>query len=406
MTLPTTKAVVLAALVLFKDPLMFTESVIEYSSAEEYQGEFAQTILNTNPNVDWKTQPMFFGEHMGLQRSDQIRYKVFHRLTEEQLSNYWRPHDVNLRQDKEDFDKLAPNLKHLFVNNLSYQSLLDSAQARATILAFLPWVSCPELEACIQAWAFFEGIHNKAYEYILKNIYHDPTEFTDAILRNTDIMKRADSICRYYDEFIRYSNRVKVFGYTDGLTLYEHKRLCYRAMVSVYALESIRFYVSFACTFAIAQQDVMLGNAKEMKLIARDEALHVGISLNILRLWPKEDDDFARIAIEEQPAAYAIFDECVVGEKEWSHYQLSKGAMLGINETMMGQSIEALANKRMKAIGLEQRYATKQDPFSRWMSNWMSTADEQSAPQETEIDAYKVSAINRDVNDAELLVDF
>lgn len=380
---------------------MFTDTRI----AEDHPQ--LSTVLNTNPNVQWSQQPMFFGEKMGLARSDQIRYRIFHRLTEEQYSNYWRPHDINLEQDRADFATLPDNAKHIFLSNLAYQSLLDSEQSRATIFAFLPWVSNPELEACIKVWGFFEEIHNKAYEYILKNLFVDPTPFIDGILRNEAIMKRAHSITRYYDEFIRYGDRVKVFGYSKDLPLREHKRLAYRAMVSVYALEALRFFVSFSNTFAIAQQfDKMLGNAKQMKLIARDETLHVGISLNILRLWPKEDPEFAAIAEDEKQTVYDIFTEAVDGEKVWAEHLLERGAMLGMNVPLMHQSLESRANQRLKALGLSQIFAAKGDPFARWMSNWMATADEQVAPQETEIDAYKVSNLNRDVDESELIVDF
>lgn len=382
---------------------MFADTKMDFT---QHQGESSETIFNVKPNIEWRKQPMFFGEKLGLARSDQVRYRAFQRLTEEQYSNYWRPHDVNLEKDKADFAKLWPNTKHIFVKNLAYQQLLDSIQSRAAIIGFLPWVSCPELEACIKVWSFFEEIHNKSYEYILKNLNLDSSEFVDSILQDTNIVNRADAICRYYDEFIRFGNRVKVFGYSEDLPLYEHKRLAYRAMLSVYALEAIRFYVSFSCTFAIGQQDLMLGNAKEMKLIARDEALHVGISLTILRNWPKEDEDFARIAKEEEATAYAIFDEVVTGEKDWDKYLFKDGALLGMNEKLMDASIEALANKRMKALGLEQRYATKVDPFAGWMKNWIATSDVQVAPQETEIDTYKVSAIDRNVNDSDLMMDF
>lgn len=349
---------------------------------------------------------MFFGEKSGLSRTDQIRYPIFHRLTEEQYSNYWRPHDIEISQDKLDYESLPANVKHVFVNNLAYQSLLDSAQSRAILLAFLPWISNPELESCVKVWAFFEEIHNKSYEYILKNLFNDPTPFNDAILKNKAIVSRAASICSYYDDFIRFSNMIKVHGYSDSQTLFEHKRLAYIAMVSVYALESIRFYVTFAYTFAIAQQDVMLGNAKQMKMIARDETLHVGISLNILKIWPKEDSDFLKIAELEKNTVSHIFDQCVQEEKQWASYLLSEGSMLGINETLMFGSIEARANARLKALGMDNRYSTKSDPFARWMANWMSTSSEQTAPQETDKDDYKMSTIDRDVDEDSLIIDF
>lgn len=364
-----------------------------------------QTILNLSTNVDVSKQPMFFGEPLGLSRTDKMRYPIFKRLTDEQNKNYWQPHDINLEKDKTQYKNLPDNIKHMMNSNIGYQTLLDTVQSRATIEAFLPWVSCPELERCIQSWAYFEAIHNDSYQWILKNIHLDPSVFFDDILKNEDIVIRANSILKYYDEFISFSNKVKVFGYTDELTLFEHKRLIYRAMVSVYALESIRFYVSFATTFAIAEQGWMTGNADEMKLIQRDEALHVGISLNILRFWPKEDDDFKKIAHDEANTVLEIFQEVVTEEKAFAKYIYKFGAILGQNEELTGQYLESLANKRLKALGLPQSFPNKNNPYG-WMSKWVATEDEQKAPQEVEIDSYKVSAMNVNVSDKDVMIDF
>lgn len=373
----------------------------------EYAGESRQTILNLSTTVDVSKQPMFFGEPLGLSRTDRMRYPIFKRLTDEQNKNFWQPHDINLERDKTQYKDLPEHIKHMVNANISYQTLLDTVQSRATITAFLPWVSCPELERCIQSWAYFEAIHNDSYQWILKNIHLDPSVFFDDILKNTDITTRADAIVRYYDEFIRYSNLVKVFGYdaSRDLTLYEHKRLIYRAMASVYALESIRFYVSFSNTFGIAEQGWMIGNADEMKLIQRDEALHVGITLNILKYWPKEDDDFRRIAEEESDTVIKIFQEVVDQEDVFAGYVYQKGVMLGQNRELTRQYLEHLANKRLKSIGLAQVFSNKTNPYG-WMSKWIATEEEQKAPQETDLDAYKTSAMNSDVDEAQVMTDF
>jgi ribonucleoside-diphosphate reductase beta chain len=366
------------------------------------------TVLNVDPDVDHRVEPMFLGAQAGLARSDRTRYPIFKLLTEEQYSNYWRPHDIDLEKDKIEFRTLPENTKHILLNNVAYQSLLDSEQSRAVLIAMLPWITNPELESCVKVWAFFEEIHNKSYEYILKNVFPDPSPFIDSILRNEAIVTRAKALTRYYDEFILYSAHIMAHGYCEQYTKREQKRLLYRMIVSVYVLESVRFYVSFTCTFAIAKQEVMLGNASQIKQIARDEALHVGITLNIIRIWQKGKDDpeMLEIMAEEEATVYNIFDECVSQEKAWGTHLLSKGELLGITVPMMDGSIEARANQRMHAIGLERRYPTKQDPFARWMSEFLVTADEQIAPQEKEVDTYKVSAINRTVDEAEVDMDF
>jgi ribonucleoside-diphosphate reductase beta chain len=377
-------------------------------------GERETTVLNFDPDVDIKHQPMFFGTRLGLARFDQVRYPVFEKLTREMKSKFWSEEEINLSQDKIDYwEKLQPNQRRIFEKNIAYQTVMDSVTSRAVMEAFLPWASLPELEECIKTWSFFEAIHNRAYQWIEQNLHLDPSVHFDTILRDEGIMNRARTIVSYYDDFIRYSNRVKVFGYgrhlaessTLNLTAFEHKRLAYRAMLSVYALESIRFYVSFACTFALAQQGLMTGNAKEIKLIARDEALHVGISLAIIRNWPKDDPDFDLIAYEEKNWVILLFKEVVAQEAAWAEHLFSEGPMLGLNHDLMVKYLEHLANKRLKNIGLDHVFANKSNPF-KWMNNWIVTEDEQVAPQETEVTTYKVSALGSAVDDKNLVTDF
>lgn len=378
-------------------------------------GEKETTVLNLNPEVDWKSQTMFFGEKLGLARFDKLRYPVFAKLTQEQKSKFWSEEDINLSQDSIDYkEKLQPNQKRIFEKNIAYQTVMDSVTSRAVMEAFLPWVSLPELEECIKAWSFFESIHNRAYQWIEQNLHIDPSVHFDSILRDSSIMDRAKSIVGYYDNFIHYSNRVKVFGYGNHdvvssgssilfrLTTREHKTLAYKAMVSVYALESIRFYVSFACTFALAQQGLMTGNAKEIKLIARDEALHVGISLAILRNWPLEDPAFKTISEELKDWVIELFTEVVEQESAWAAYLFKEGPMLGLNTELMVKYLEHLGNKRLKALGIEQVFVNKTNPF-KWMNTWIVSEDEQIAPQETEVTTYKVSALSNKVVDSDLI---
>ena len=367
------------------------------------------TLLSTSSDIDLKRQTMFFGAPRGLARFDKVRYSVFEKFTDEQQKNYWRPHDINLDQDKIDYRSLQPHVRHIFDKNIAYQAVLDSVASRVTIEAFLPWASLPEVEDCLRVWGYFEGIHNRAYQWIEQALHNDPSVFFDSIMRDTNIVARAKAVVKHYDEFINYSNKVKVFGYTAGttvkptdpaegesryekLSLYEHKRLMYRAMVTIYALEAIRFYVSFSCTFAMGQQGIMTGNAKEMKLIQRDENLHVGISMNILRNWPREDEDFKKIAQEEREFVIALFDEVEAQEIEWAKYLFKDGVLLGINVNTTSQYIAHRKARYLNSIGIKTPLV--KTPYS-WMSKWVSGDKEQVAPQETEIDTYKVSALNK-----------
>ena len=365
------------------------------------------TVFNTEPH-DTKKQPMFFGKPLGVQRYDEYKYPIFERLTKTQLGYFWRPEDVSLQKDFGDFKDLRPEQKHIFTSNLKYQIMLDSVQGRAPSMAFLPYCSLPELEACMECWSFMEMIHSRSYTYIIKNVYPDVGEVFDTILSDPNILQRAASVTESYDTFINAAhewdtgNLWKDDRKGSFLASYEMKhlkRLLYRAVANVNILEGIRFYVSFACSFAFVELKLMEGSAKIISLIARDENQHLVITQNILNKWSNGDDpEFAEIAREEEANVIEMFKKCVNEEKAWANYLFNKGTMIGLNEKLLHNYVEWIANRRMKAIGIKPIYdiPAKNNPLP-WTAHWISSKGLQVAPQETEVESYVVGGIKQDV---------
>ena len=365
------------------------------------------TVFNPN-KVDFKKQTMFFGQPLGVQRYDQYKYPVFDKLTQQQLGYFWRPEEVSLQKDRSDYATLRPEQKHIFTSNLKYQILLDSVQGRGPSMAFLPYCSLPELEACMEVWGFMEMIHSRSYTHIIKNVYSDPSEVFDTILDNEKIIERAESVTKAYDEFIKYaqdygqSNSWKP-DWKDHInsewTRKDLKRHLYRAVTNVNILEGIRFYVSFACTFAFGELKLMEGSAKIVSLIARDENQHLVLTQQILKKWRDGDDpEMMDIIKEEEDYVYDMFKKCVDEEKAWAEYLFKDGSMIGLNDKLLHQYVEWIANKRMKAIGLNPIYdiPLRNNPLP-WTEHWISSKGLQVAPQETEVESYIVGGIKQDV---------
>ena len=365
------------------------------------------TVFNTEPH-DTKKQPMFFGKPLGVQRYDEYKYPIFERLTKTQLGYFWRPEEVSLQKDFGDFKDLRPEQKHIFTSNLKYQIMLDSVQGRAPGMAFIPYCSLPELEACMECWSFMEMIHSRSYTYIIKNVYPDVGEVFDTILTDPNILQRAASVTESYDNFINAAhewdtgNLWKEDRQGSFLASYEMKhlkRLLYRAVANVNILEGIRFYVSFACSFAFGELKLMEGSAKIISLIARDENQHLVITQNILNKFRDGDDpEFAEIAREEEPNVIEMFRKCVDEEKAWANYLFKEGTMIGLNEKLLHNYVEWIANRRMKAIGIKPIYdvPAKNNPLP-WTAHWISSKGLQVAPQETEVESYVVGGIKQDV---------
>jgi ribonucleoside-diphosphate reductase beta chain len=351
---------------------------------------------------------MFFGAPLGIQRYDQFKYPVFDKLTQQQLGYFWRPEEISLQKDRGDYQTLAPEQKHIFTSNLKYQIMLDSVQGRGPGMAFIPYCSLPELEACMTVWEFMEMIHSRSYTYIIKNVYADPGEVFDHILDDDKIVARAESVTSAYNEFVEAAHLYDTGNmwkgeFKDSPTAAweskELKRKLYRAVANVNILEGIRFYVSFACSFAFGELKLMEGSAKIISLIARDENQHLVITQNILNKWRDGDDpEMEEIAREEESVIIDMFKRTVEEEKAWAEYLFKDGSMIGLNDKLLAQYVEWIANRRMKAIGLKPIYdiPAKNNPLP-WTEHWISSKGLQVAPQETEVESYVVGGIKQDV---------
>tara|TARA_Y200000002_G_scaffold106775_1_gene87179 strand:+ start:369 stop:1514 length:1146 start_codon:yes stop_codon:yes gene_type:complete len=354
-----------------------------------------KTVFNTDV-VDTKKQTMFFGQPLGIQRYDEYKYPVFEKLTQQMLGYFWRPEEVSLQKDRADYEALRPEQKHIYTSNLKYQIMLDSVQGRAPGMAFAPYCSIPELEAAMNIWQTMEMIHSRSYTYIIKNIYSNPSEVFDTIITDDRILRRASTVTQAYDDFLQAAEQI---GKVGVLNKRELKRHLYRAVANVNILEGIRFYVSFACSFAFGELKVMEGSAKIISLIARDENQHLALTQTIINKWQKGDDpEMLEIMKEEEKWLYQAFENAVNEEKNWAEYLFKDGSMIGLNEKLLSQYVEWIANKRMRSLGLDPIYdiAIRANPLP-WTQHWISSKGLQVAPQETEVESYIVGGIKHDV---------
>lgn len=366
------------------------------------------SVLNRENKKHHTESNAFLDEALGFQRFDILKYKQFDKLTDKQLGFFWRPEEVDVSRDSKDFKDLTDHEQHIFTSNLKRQILLDSVQGRSPNLAFLPLVTLPEVETWIETWAFSETIHSRSYTHIIRNIYNDPSKVFDTMLDNKEIVECAGDISKYYDDLIEYSSYYQLLG--EGthtvndkkvkITKRELKKKIWLCLNSVNVLEGIRFYVSFACSWAFAELKKMEGNAKIIKFIARDENVHLASTQYLLsKVLTKEDKDFAEIAVECEEQVIQMFVDAVEQEKKWAEYLFKDGSMIGLNASLLDQYIEWIACKRMNALGLKCPYTVSQANPLPWTQKWISGAEVQVAPQETEISSYVIGGTKQDVSE-------
>jgi len=367
------------------------------------------SVLNQNQRNKHLDSLMFLDPNGGvdIQRYDTLKYKQFDKLTDKQLGFFWRPEEVDIIKDANDFKLLTEHERHIFTSNLKRQILLDSVQGRAPSETFGPLISIPELEAWTTTWTFSETIHSRSYTHIIRNVYANPSIVFDEMMDIKEILDCADDISRNYDELIDLSLKYQLLGVgkhtINGkkveVDLYEIKKALYKTLMSVNILEGVRFYVSFACSWAFAELKKMEGNAKLIKLIARDENLHLAFTQSLLKILPKDDKDYKKIVKETEEECIQMFVDAVEQEKEWAQYLFKDGSMIGLNAQLLDDYIEWICCKRMVAVNLKCPYTTPQMNPLPWTQKWIAGGEVQVAPQETEITSYITGGVKQDVSE-------
>ena len=347
-----------------------------------------KSLVNLNNNIDFTKEPVFFGKPLNIERYDKFRYPGYFELFKKQINSFWLPEEIDVSKDRLDYKGMSDNEKFIFTSNLKYQILLDSVQSRG-IPNLTEDLSNPEVEAFCSAWSFFETIHSYSYTFIIKNVYPQPGEVFDNILNNEEIIKRTSSVTQYYDDMIN----------SMGSNVVERKKKLYLTIMSINILEGIRFYVSFACSYAFAQNGKMEGNAKIISLINKDENLHLGFTQKLLRdLATNKEEGFVEIAKELEPVVIEMFRNAANEEIDWANYLFKDGSMLGLNAEILKKYMYFLANQRMKAIGLPSIFEKTPNPIN-WINSWTNSETLQVAPQESEIESYNKGAVKADLTE-------
>ncbi|EOT8680779.1 TPA: class Ia ribonucleoside-diphosphate reductase subunit beta [Escherichia coli] len=363
---------------------------------------------------DATKEPMFLGQSVNVARYDQQKYRDFEKLIERQLSFFWRPEEVDISSDRIDFNtKLRDHERHIFLSNLRYQTLLDSVQGRSPNATLLPLISIPELETWVETWSFSETIHSRSYTHIIRGMVDDPSIVFDGIVTDEEIINRANSISAEYDRLYGMTCERQSLGEKEFERLYVNEygwepyplhRQLFRTLVSINALEAIRFYVSFACTFAFGERKLLEGNTKIMRFIARDEALHCEGTERMIRFMRtgREGLLWKEIAADEENVIYDTMKSVAEQEMNWADYLFKDGSMIGLNADILKTYVKYRTNLAMNRLGLKALFPeVTTDPLV-WMNKWLLTDTLQIAPQEAEQSTYLVGQIDSTVDKASL----
>ncbi|MEG6065943.1 class Ia ribonucleoside-diphosphate reductase subunit beta [Enterobacter asburiae] len=359
---------------------------------------------------DATKEPMFLGLSVNVSRYDQQKYRLFEKLIEKQLSFFWRPEEVDISKDRIEFNnKLQPHERHIFLSNLRYQTLLDSVQGRSPNATLLPLASIPELETWIETWSFSETIHSRSYTHIIRGMVDNPAEIFDGIVSDEEIVSRAASVTEQYDTLYQLICAREYLSEQEGRfdEIYGElamEKQVYRTLVAVNALEAIRFYVSFACTFSFGERGLLEGNTKIMRFIARDEALHchsTEMMIKYMRVG-KEGELWKAVADELEPFVYQTMKDVAEQEMRWAEHLFKDGSMIGLNAEILKQYVKYRTNVSLRRMGLKPIFEDALNDPLPWMNKWLLSDQVQVAPQEVEVGSYLVGQIDSTVSSKSL----
>jgi ribonucleoside-diphosphate reductase beta chain len=337
-----------------------------------------------------------------VQRFEEVKYPKLSKYEETARGFFWVPEEISLTKDKIDHKDASDAIKHIFTSNLLRQTALDSIQGRAPSQVFGPVCSIPELEALTLTWGFFEtSIHSKSYSHIIRNIYGVPKEEFNKIHDTAEIVNMAANVGQYYEQLHQINCKKELGMEVDTLT---HKKAIWMALHASYALEALRFMVSFATSLAMVENKIYIGNGNIISLILQDEILHAEWTAWIINNVVKDDPDFIQIQAASHNEVYNLYMDVINEEKSWAEFLFKKGVVIGLNSDILKDFVDYTAFQRLKDIGIKyQENHPKHSPIP-WFNKHVNINKKQTALQENESTNYVIGVLSEEVDFEELPV--
>jgi len=357
---------------------------------------------NLSKQTDYLKRRMFLDGAVTVQRFEEVKYPKIAKYEETARGFFWVPEEITLTKDKIDHKDSSEAVKHIFTSNLLRQTALDSIQGRAPSQVFSPVISLPELEALVSNWSFFEtNIHSKSYSHIIRNVYGVPKEEFNKIHDTKEIVDMAANVGRYYEK-LHHLNCEKELG--NSVKESEHIAAIWLALNASYALEALRFMVSFATSLAMVENRIYIGNGNIISLILQDELLHTEWTAYLINQVVKEDPRFARAKQECEQEVYNMYMEVIKEEKDWAEYLFSKGVVIGLNSEILKDFVDWTAFNRLKDIGIKYLDNHPKTSPIPWFNKHVNINKKQTALQENESTNYVIGVMS-DTVDYEALPD-
>lgn len=268
-----------------------------------------------------------------------IQHQGLWDLYQKQLSSFWKPQEVDLSKDYEDFMELNPDEQHYIKRILSFFAASDGIVNFNLSKRFLQEIKIMEATTCYTFQMMMENIHGEMYSLMLDNLIKDSTEKEHLFksIQTVDSVKcLSDWAMQWIESDLSFAHRVIAFAVVEGIFFSG-------AFASIFW---IKRYKSNGRLF-------LQGLVKSNEFIARDEGMHVDFACEIYKLLENK---------LSKDIVCSIIDNGVKVAKKFMNDALPV-RLIGMNDESMGQYLEYVADRLIVELGYKKYYHAT-NPFS------------------------------------------
>jgi ribonucleotide reductase beta subunit family protein with ferritin-like domain len=347
-------------------------------------------LLDEN-HIEFSEEPLFLGSGRNIARLELNIEQHIQKATDNAVGLMWFATDFSYIEDAKDYALMETKLRELFLKNLKFQQMADSAAARSVAECFIPCTTNPQLESWWYQHAFFENnIHSKTYAEIIKALPVDAKAVFDTIMIDDHILARARTIMPHFEKLVQMNAKMIL---DSDYYVENHRKAILMALFALNALEAILFKSSFLTTFAFKENGLMNATGDAIKKINLDEIGHYSMTVNLLNRLRK-DPEWAYLFKILEPQIYALYDESIKADYAWIDYLFEDGViLLGIGDDVLKGYVDYNAKVVMTSIGLTPFKTEVFNPCS-WATKYSKSSNVQTAQKEKGNANYLLGKLN------------
>jgi len=351
-------------------------------------------IIDTTHLVTEKSkEKIFFGDYSSFQRYDNPVYKFAVNMEEKQRNAFWNPNEISMQTDSQKFADLPKPMQDVMIRVWLFQTLMDSAQNTGLEEVLSSLCTNSEFEAMFKTWGYFELIHSLSYSHILRGIFNDSTQIFDKISEYPEIQSRIDKEIDLYTK-VKNINAISIIE--------DQRKLILELLVNVFALEGVKFYISFLVTYIINNtfNNKIQGATRIIKLINFDEDIHTSMCNGLINILKKNKSEGFSELINSDWYTNMVkdtFSNLYKDEKKWGEYLLTIGNIPTLTEKVLDNFLKYYIDLRLTQLKQPKMFNQEKTDVVQWFENYKNMNKDNAALQESDLAVYSIGIMKNDL---------